>query len=156
MANARRSLRAIAMRALRATALVLCAAMLVGATTAERLAEAELAVRSREPARAVAIWKPLAERGNAEAQYRLGVALRTGAGIDVDYERAAHWLERASKAGHVDATFALAAMVQKGRGVKADRSRALALYEQAAQRGHVGAKRKLAAIAGASSMAAAM
>lgn len=139
----------------RALALLGCALALVGATPAERLAEAELAVRARDPQRAAAIWSELAERGNAEAQYRLGVAHRTGTGVPLDYARAVALLERASKTGHADALFALAALVQKGRGTKADRSRALALYEQAAELGHAGAKRKLAAIAKAPSMAAA-
>src|SRR6478735_7928828 len=46
---------------------------------------------------AVAIWRPLAEKGDADAQFNLGQAYRLGRGVSLT------WLERAANSGHVDA-----------------------------------------------------
>jgi len=53
--------------------------------------------------RAVAIWRPLAERGDADAQFNLGQAYRLGRGVPTDLAEAQDWLGRAAEQGHVDA-----------------------------------------------------
>jgi TPR repeat protein len=52
---------------------------------------------------AVAIWRPLAEGGNADAQFNLGQAYRLGRGTTVNLGAAQTWLGRAAGKGHVDA-----------------------------------------------------
>lgn len=52
---------------------------------------------------AVAIWKPLAEKGDADAAFNLGQAYRLGRGVKLDLAQAQIWLERAARKGHVDA-----------------------------------------------------
>jgi TPR repeat protein len=52
---------------------------------------------------AVAIWRPLAEKGDADAQFNLGQAYRLGRGVPVSLAVAQTWLERAANSGHVDA-----------------------------------------------------
>lgn len=54
-------------------------------------------------ARAVAIWSPLAENGDADAQFNLGQAYRLGRGVPTNLSRAKDWFERAAMRGHVDA-----------------------------------------------------
>ena len=54
-------------------------------------------------AAAVAIWRPLAEKGSTDAAFNLGQAYRLGRGVAVDLAAAQSWLEKAAKAGHVDA-----------------------------------------------------
>lgn len=54
-------------------------------------------------ARAVAIWRPLAEAGDADAQFNLGQAYRLGRGVPLDLRTAQSWLEQAANKGHVDA-----------------------------------------------------
>ena len=52
---------------------------------------------------AVAIWRPLAEGGDADAQFNLGQAYRLGRGVPLDLSAAMVWFERAARNGHVDA-----------------------------------------------------
>jgi TPR repeat protein len=52
---------------------------------------------------AVAIWRPLAEKGDADAAFNLGQAYRLGRGIPLDLAAAQSWFQRAASQGHVDA-----------------------------------------------------
>jgi hypothetical protein len=52
---------------------------------------------------AVAIWRPLADKGDADAAFNLGQAYRLGRGMAVDLTQAKAWLEKAARAGHLDA-----------------------------------------------------
>jgi uncharacterized protein len=52
---------------------------------------------------AVAIWRPLAEAGDADASFNMGQAYRLGRGVLVDLGTAQSWLERAALKGHTDA-----------------------------------------------------
>ena len=54
-------------------------------------------------AAAVAIWRPLAETGDADAQFNLGQAYRLGKGVPLDLGAAQMWFERAATSGHLDA-----------------------------------------------------
>jgi cell division septation protein DedD len=52
---------------------------------------------------AVAIWRPLAEKGDADAQFNLGQAYRLGRGVPTNLAAAKTWFERSANQGHVDA-----------------------------------------------------
>jgi cell division septation protein DedD len=54
-------------------------------------------------ARAVAIWRPLAEKGDADAAFNLGQAYRLGRGVPANIAAATTWFQRAAAKGHVDA-----------------------------------------------------
>src|SRR6476620_9841585 len=54
-------------------------------------------------AAAVSIWRPLAERGDADAQFNLGQAYRLGRGVTINLGAAQTWFERAATSGHLDA-----------------------------------------------------
>jgi TPR repeat protein len=54
-------------------------------------------------AAAVAIWRPLAEKGDADAAFNLGQAYRLGRGVPTNLGAAQTWFERAAQKGHVDA-----------------------------------------------------
>lgn len=54
-------------------------------------------------AAAVAIWRPLAENGDADAAFNLGQAYRLGRGVPTNLASAKSWFERAARSGHVDA-----------------------------------------------------
>lgn len=56
-----------------------------------------------DTAGAVAIWRPLAEKGDADAAFNLGQAYRLGRGVKLDLSQAQIWLERAARKGHLDA-----------------------------------------------------
>lgn len=52
---------------------------------------------------AVNIWRPLADKGDADAEFNLGQAYRLGRGVPINLAAAKIWFERAAKQGHVDA-----------------------------------------------------
>ena len=66
---------------------------------------------------AVGELRPLAEGGDAVAQYRLGLMLDFGQGVQKNPEEAANWMRLAAEQGDADAQFALGRMYQLGRGV---------------------------------------
>jgi cell division septation protein DedD len=71
-----------------------------------------------DTAGAVAIWRPLAERGDADAAFNLGQAYRLGKGVPLDLSQAQDWLERAARKGHVDAQATLGLLLfQNGNRV---------------------------------------
>ncbi len=65
-------------------------------------------------------WRPLAEQGNADAQFCLGVMYQRGHGVPQDYQQAQHWYEKAAVQGHVGAQFNLGLLYQNGEGVPQD------------------------------------
>lgn len=62
-------------------------------------------------ARAVTIWRALAEKGDADAQFNLGQAYRLGRGVPINLAAAKTWFERAANQGHVDAQTTLGLML---------------------------------------------
>lgn len=56
---------------------------------------------------ATAIWRNLAEKGDADAAFNLGQAFRLGRGVPADSAEAKRWFERAANKGHVDAQVSL-------------------------------------------------
>ena len=96
--------------------LMLMAAIVVGATPAAAQsvkAGVEAWQRTDYPA-AVAIWKPLAEGGNADAAFNLGQAYRLGRGVPLDLSVAHSWFERAARKGHLDAQTTLGLLLFDG------------------------------------------
>ena len=75
-----------------------------------------------DTAGAVAIWRPLAEKGDADAAFNMGQAYRLGKGVPVDLSQAQGWFERAARKGHVDAQTTLGLLLfQNGNRVAAMR-----------------------------------
>ena len=71
-------------------------------------------------AAAVAIWRPLAEAGDADAQFNLGQSYRLGRGLAINLAVAKTWFERAADKGHVDAQTTLGLLLfQNGNRVAA-------------------------------------
>ena len=86
-------------------------------------------------AAAVREWRPLADSGDARAQYHLGDLYEAGRGVAPDAAEAARWYEKAAGQGHGQALNALGALYAQGRGVAVDRTRAYVLFDQAARAG---------------------
>src|SRR4029078_12814415 len=60
---------------------------------------------------AVAIWRPLSEGGDADAQFNIGHAYRLGRGVPLDLAAAKIWFERAARSGHLDAQTTLGLLI---------------------------------------------
>jgi hypothetical protein len=93
-------------------------------------------------------WLPLAELGDAEAQYNLGVMYDQGASVDRDLGKAASWYRKAAEQGFLDAQTNLGMMYYRGDGVASDSSEAARWLQLAADKGDVEAVALLEQIAG--------
>lgn len=82
-------------------------------------------------ASAVAIWRPFAEKGDADAEFNLGQAYRLGRGVPLDLGAAKMWFWRAANAGHLDAETTLGLLLfQNG-----DQAGGLKWLKRAAEQG---------------------
>jgi putative methionine-R-sulfoxide reductase with GAF domain len=68
--------------------------------------------------------RKLADSGDAEAQYWIGIRYGTGAKVEQNEGEAAKWFQRAAEQGHVQAQARLASYYWSGRGVPKDLSTA--------------------------------
>jgi TPR repeat protein len=80
---------------------------------------------------AVRAWRPLADRGDEDAQFNLGHAYRLGRGVPRNMQLAEQWYERAARAGHLEAQAMYGLILfQNGR-----RQEAMPFVQRAATRG---------------------
>ncbi len=91
--------------------------------------------QSGDFATALREWKPLAEQGDARAQYKMGVMYTNGQGVPQDYKTAVKWYTLAAEQGHADAQFTLGLMYALGQGVLQDYKTAVEWYTLAAEQG---------------------
>lgn len=99
---------------------------------------------ARDPARAVVLLRPAAVRGNAEAQYYLGLLYSSGQGVTTDPVEALTWMQAAAENGKTEAQFELSRAYAEGIGTQVDSARALLWLQQAAEAGHGEAQYSLA------------
>ena len=101
------------------------------------------AAKKGDFATALRLWKPLAERGNAEAQFNLGVMYQIGYGVAQDYKTAVKWFTLAAEQGAAFAQLWLGLMYKVGRGVAQDYKTAVKWYTLAAEQGNASAQSNL-------------
>lgn len=90
--------------------------------TAQTVRDGIEAWQKGDTARATAIWRPLADKGDADAAFNLGQAYRLGKGVPTDLAQAQGWFERAARKGHVDAQTTLGLLLfQNGNRLAAMR-----------------------------------
>jgi len=94
-----------------------------------------LAFNSNEYDTALTIWQPLAEAGDAESQYGLGMMYGNGFGVPMDDALALKWYGLSAEQGHSGAQCNLAVMHQNGWGVPLNEEEAVRLYSLAAEQG---------------------
>jgi uncharacterized protein len=83
--------------------------------------------------RALQIWRPLALRGIATAQYGLGSLYEHGHGVAEDREKAVAWYRKAARQGHANAQFNLGNMYSNGDGIELNLKLALYWLRKAAE-----------------------
>ena len=86
-------------------------------------------------AAAIQEFRPLAEQGDAVAQYNLGLMYNDGEGVPQDYAEAVKWYRLAAEQGYAKAQYNLGNMYGTGRGVPQDYAEALRLFRLAAEQG---------------------
>jgi len=93
--------------------------------------------------KALEIFKPLAEQGDATAQLDLASMYWNGEGVPQDNEEGVKWVRKAAEQGHAAAQLKLGWMYKKGQGVKQDDKQAFYWFRKAAEQGHAAAQLKL-------------
>lgn len=121
-------------------ALVMCFSSVVEAGPMQ---DAVSASRRGDYATAYRLWLPEAERGNATAQYNIGLFYDKGRGRPKSARQAAEWYNRAVKKGHISAQVNLGTLYIRGVGVDRNYARAKELFTLAANRGSLSAQNNL-------------
>ncbi len=80
-------------------------------------------------------YKKRAERGDADAQYHLGLMHENGQDVMEDDAQTAEWYRKAAEQGDADAQFNLGVMYNNGEGVMQDYAKAVEWYRKAAEQG---------------------
>jgi TPR repeat protein len=93
------------------------------------------AAQNGDFATALREWMPLAEQGNASAQYNLALMYGNGRGVPQDDQAAVKWYRLAAEQGDSDAQYNLALKYGKGEGVPQDYKAAVKWYRLAAEQG---------------------
>jgi len=90
----------------------------------------------------------LANQGNVEAQYDLGVRYANGEGVPQDYAQAVKWYRLAADQGLVEAQFNLGLKYDNGQGVPQDDVQAHMWFNLAAAQGNENGKKGRDLVAG--------
>jgi TPR repeat protein len=92
---------------------------------------------------ALRILRPLAERGDAAAQYELGDLYYSGLGVPQVEAEAVEWYRRAALQGHPAAQHMLALSYEYGTGVARNMAESLKWLRRAAQQGYGASQNRL-------------
>jgi len=96
---------------------------------------------------AITILTPHAKRGNATANYALGLIYMLGTGDAATAAKLSHrHFRNAAQRGHVGAVFEVAFQFERGIGTEPDVKRAIRLYQLAARSNHLNAQYNLAVL----------
>lgn len=87
--------------------------------------------------------KKLAEKGDIDAQWGLGVSYYFGKELPQDSKEAAYWFTKAAEQGHSAAQFLLGLMHVSGNGVPQNKKQAVYWYTKAAEQGNASAQYNL-------------
>lgn len=74
-----------------------------------------------------------AERGEAVAQFNLGIRYANGEGVEKDEAEAVKWVRKAAEQNYARAQFTLGCYYLSGKGVEKDRAEAVKWYRKAAE-----------------------
>jgi TPR repeat protein len=101
------------------------------------------AYQNKDYAAALKEWKPLAEQGDAGAQYSLGWMYDNGLGVFQYYKAAVKWYRLAAEQGDARAQYNLGLKYDNGLGVIQDYKAAVKWYGLAAEQGYAVAQSNL-------------
>ena len=117
--------------------LLICLATAFDNVVASDLDDAVTAMRTGDFAEAYCIMRPLAENGDADAQYNIGWMYMNGYGLRVNDSLALEWWQKAAAQGHSDASFSIGMLYSLGDGeIAKDPDAAIDNYLVAAIEGH--------------------
>jgi hypothetical protein len=124
--------------------LAVCVVM-AGGALAGPLEDGVAASQGQDYQTALALWLPLAQQGNPEAQFGISMLYYRGHGVPQSYADALLWMRRAADEGHYPAQFTLGSMYEYGVGVAPDLAQALMWFSLATARADRARLRTIAA-----------
>jgi uncharacterized protein len=87
-------------------------------------------------ATALKLWRPLADNGNAEAQFALGNIFYEGQGVLQNYTESVKWFRKAADQGYVHAQYKLGVIYREGQGVLQNYTESVKWHRKAADQGY--------------------
>ena len=111
-------------------ALLLATAAPAWADNTTQFEQAAAAYQAGNYNQAFRLWQLLAQQGDAEAQYNLGVMYEKGQGVEQNYQQALAWYQKAANQGVAMAQYSLGVMYAKGQGVAQDFQQAKAWWQK--------------------------
>ena len=99
------------------------------------LEEGNAAYLEKEYAKAGELWRPLAEKGDATAQYYLGTLFAEGKGVAQNDATAFTWFQRAANQGNAVAQYNVGASFAEGTGIAKSYTDAAKWFRRAADQG---------------------
>lgn len=114
--------------------MLICASAVVESSDYDTGAKAH---KSGDFKQAMAIWKPLAAKGDTRAQYSIGRLYEKGHGVDSDLNEALVWYRKSADGGYADAQYRVAvAYVYGVGGYRRDHKAAIQWLSRAGENGH--------------------
>jgi TPR repeat protein len=99
--------------------------------------------RKEDYATAFREWMPLAEQGDARAQYFVGGLYSFGRGVERNDKQAMYWTRKSAENGYANAIYSIAEQYQLGFRVDKDINESIRWYEKLANKNDVKAQIKL-------------
>jgi TPR repeat protein len=93
------------------------------------------AYKEKDFAKAFRIWRPLAKKGFAKAQFNLAILYIRGAGTPKNPREAIKWLRKSANQDHAGAQYNLGLMYLNGEGIKQSDKEAVKWFRKAAEKG---------------------
>jgi uncharacterized protein len=119
-------------------------ALLCSESSVAGVAEGLEALGKGDYATATKELRPLADRGNSEAQYRVGMMYEFGKGYPADKKQAMAWYRKSAAQGNASAELVLGVIYATGDGVPQDDAQAVGWLQKAAAHGDPTAQYNLA------------
>lgn len=104
-------------------------------TPAQQLQQGLEAITRGDYQTAFKLWLPLAEQGNVNAQFNLGLMYDDGRGVKQDDVEAVKWYRKAAEQGHANAQVILGFSYISGKGVQVNKSLAKEWFGKACDNG---------------------
>jgi len=104
-------------------------------TVADDVDEALAVYEKGDYSLAATLFTQLASKGEASAQYILGIMYDKGRGVNKSHELATKWYHKAAEQGHMSAQYNLGLNYEHGQGVSKNDQLAVVWYRKAAEQG---------------------
>ena len=132
---------------IRTTIISVVLAFNAGSILAQDFQKGLVAAQSGDYVTALQEWRPLAEQGDAMAQYVLALMYNEGPGVLQDYlqdyAEAVKWYRLAAEQGYANAQYNLGVMYNEGNGVLQDYAETEKRFRLAAEQGDADAQTNL-------------